>query len=183
MPAPSIARGRGPGKQGDIQMDIRADEISRILREQIKGYGKQVEVTETGTVLSTGDGIARVYGLAGVMAGELVEFPHGLEGLLLNLEEDSVGIALMGPQDHLREGDTAKRTGRIADVPVGMEMVGRVVNALGEPIDGKGPIGAKQRRKIEVKAPGIVARESVKEPLQTGLKAIDAMVPIGRRQD
>jgi F-type H+-transporting ATPase subunit alpha len=163
-------------------MEIRADEISRILREQIKGYGKQVEVTETGTVLSTGDGIARVYGLAGVMAGELVEFPKGLEGLVLNLEEDSVGIALMGPQDHLREGDTAKRTGRIADVPVGMEMVGRVVNALGQPIDGKGPIAGKERRKIEVKAPGIVARESVREPLQTGLKAIDALVPIGRGQ-
>ncbi len=163
-------------------MDIRADEISRILREQIKGYGKQVEVSETGTVLSTGDGIARVYGLAGVMAGELVEFPGGLNGLVLNLEEDSVGVALMGEQDHLREGDTVKRTGRIADVPVGPELVGRVVNALGEPIDGKGPLGAKERRKIEVKAPGIVARESVKEPLQTGLKAIDAMVPIGRGQ-
>jgi len=162
--------------------EIRADEISRILREQIKGYGKQVEVSETGTVLSTGDGIARVYGLEGVMAGELVEFPKGLTGLVLNLEEDSVGVALMGDQQHLREGDTVKRTGRIADVPVGPEVAGRVLNALGEPIDGKGPLGGKERRKIEVKAPGIVARESVKEPMQTGIKAIDAMIPIGRGQ-
>jgi F-type H+/Na+-transporting ATPase subunit alpha len=133
-------------------------------------------------VLSTGDGIARVYGLEGVMAGELVEFPGGLTGLVLNLEEDSVGVALMGPQEHLREGDVVKRTGRIADVPVGPEVSGRVLNALGEPIDGKGPLGTKLRRKIEVKAPGIVARESVKEPMQTGIKAIDAMIPIGRGQ-
>src|SRR6202521_670009 len=167
---------------GAPKVEIRADEISRILREQIKGYGKQVEVSETGTVLSTGDGIARVYGLQGVMAGELVEFPKGLMGLVLNLEEDSVGIALMGEQQHLREGDMVKRTGRIADVPVGPEVVGRVLDALGKPIDGKGPLGGKQRRKIEVKAPGIVARESVKEPMQTGIKAIDAMVPIGRGQ-
>jgi F-type H+-transporting ATPase subunit alpha len=163
-------------------MEIRADEISRILREQIKGYGKQVEVSETGTVLSTGDGIARVYGLEGVMAGELVEFPHNLTGLVLNLEEDSVGVALMGENEGLREGDVVKRTGRIADVPVGQGMVGRVVDALGIPIDGKGPVASNERRKIEVKAPGIVARESVKEPLQTGLKAIDAMIPIGRGQ-
>src|SRR5258705_2194134 len=162
--------------------EIRAAEISRILREQIKGYGKQVEVAETGTVLSTGDGIARVYGLEGVMAGELVEFPKGVMGLVLNLEEDSVGVALMGEQEHLREGDLVKRTGRIADVPVGPEVVGRVLDALGEPIDGKGPVGGKERRKIEVKAPGIVARESVKEPMQTGIKAIDAMIPIGRGQ-
>src|SRR2546422_1165516 len=162
--------------------EIRADEISRILREQIKGYGKQVEVSETGTVLSTGDGIARVYGLEGVRAGELVEFPKELIGLVLNLEEDSVGVALMGDQEHLREGDVVKRTGRIADVPVGPEVIGRVLNALGEPIDGKGPVGSKERRKIEVKAPGIVAREGVKEPMQTGIKAIDAMIPIGRGQ-
>src|SRR5436305_4307685 len=162
--------------------EIRADEISRILREQIKGYGKQVEVSETGTVLSTGDGIARVYGLEGVMAGELVEFPKNLMGLVLNLEEDSVGVALMGEQEHLREGDVVKRTGRIADVPVGREVIGRVLDALGEPIDGKGPVGGKERRKIEVKAPGIVARESVKEPMQTGIKAIDSMIPIGRGQ-
>jgi len=163
-------------------MEIRADEISRILREQIKGYGKQVEVSETGTVLSTGDGIARVYGLEGVMAGELVEFPHNLMGLVLNLEEDSVGVALMGENQELREGDIVKRTGRIADVPVGQGMVGRVVNALGLPIDGKGPIASETRRKVEVKAPGIVVRQSVKEPLQTGIKAIDAMIPIGRGQ-
>jgi F-type H+-transporting ATPase subunit alpha len=162
--------------------EIRADEISRILREQIKGYGKQIEVSETGTVLSTGDGIARVYGLEGVMAGELVEFPKGLIGLVLNLEEDSVGVALMGKQEHLREGDVVKRTGRIADVPVGREVVGRVLDALGAPVDGKGPMGGKERRKIEVKAPGIVARESVKEPMQTGIKAIDSMIPIGRGQ-
>src|SRR6266481_2618726 len=162
--------------------EIRADEISRILREQIKGYGKQIEVAETGTVLATGDGIARVYGLEGVMAGELVEFPKGVMGLVLNLEEDSVGVALMGEQEHLREGDLVKRTGRIADVPVGPEVIGRVLNALGEPIDGKGPVGGKERRKIEVKAPGIVARESVKEPMQTGIKAIDSMIPIGRGQ-
>jgi F-type H+-transporting ATPase subunit alpha len=163
-------------------MEIRADEISRILREQIKGYGKQIEVSETGTVLSTGDGIARVYGLEGVMAGELVEFPHNLMGLVLNLEEDSVGVALMGENQGLREGDIVKRTGRIADVPVGQGMVGRVVNALGIPIDGKGPIASETRRKVEVKAPGIVVRQSVKEPLQTGIKAIDAMIPIGRGQ-
>jgi F-type H+-transporting ATPase subunit alpha len=162
--------------------EIRADEISRILREQIKGYGKQVEVSETGTVLSTGDGIARVYGLEGVMAGELVQFPHDLVGLVLNLEEDSVGVALMGENEGLREGDIVKRTGRIAEVPVGQGMVGRVVNALGIAIDGKGPIAGSERRKIEVKAPGIVQRQSVKEPLQTGLKAIDAMIPIGRGQ-
>ena len=163
-------------------MDIRADEISRILREQIQSYGKQVEVSETGSVLSTGDGIARVYGLSGVMAGELVEFPNGLRGLVLNLEEDNVGVAIMGDFKDVREGDTVKRTGRIAEVPVGPEMVGRVVDALGQPVDGKGPIAAKLTRKIEVKAPGIVDRESVKQPLQTGLKAIDGMVPIGRGQ-
>jgi len=163
-------------------MQIRADEISRILSEQIQSYGKAVEVSETGTVLSTGDGIARVHGLTNVMAGELVEFPGGLQGLVLNLEEDSVGVALMGDQRHIREGDTVKRTGRIADAPVGMATVGRVVDALGNPIDGKGPIEAKERRKIEIKAPGIVARESVKEPMQTGIKAIDAMIPIGRGQ-
>jgi F-type H+/Na+-transporting ATPase subunit alpha len=163
-------------------MQIRADEISRILREQIKTYGKQIEVNETGTVLSTGDGIARVYGLSGVMAGELVEFPHELMGLVLNLEEDNVGVALMGEGQEIREGDVVKRTGRIAEVPIGQAMVGRVVNALGQPVDGKGPISSKETRKIEVKAPGIVQRESVKEPLQTGIKAIDAMIPIGRGQ-
>ena len=164
-------------------MEIRADEISRILREQIKGYGKQIEVAETGTVLSAGDGIARVYGLSGVMAGELVEFPHAHQkGLVLNLEEDNVGVAIMGEYNEIREGDTVKRTGRIAEVPVGPEVVGRVLNALGQPVDGKGPLGGSETRQIEIKAPGIVARESVKEPLQTGLKAIDSMIPIGRGQ-
>src|SRR5438067_5187120 len=163
-------------------MEIRADEISRILREQIKSYGKQIEVNETGTVLSAGDGIARVYGLAGVMAGELVEFHGGLMGLVLNLEEDNVGVAIMGESHDIKEGDTVKRTGRIAEVPVGQAMVGRVVNALGHPIDGKGPIATRETRKIETKAPGIVQRQSVREPLQTGIKAIDSMIPIGRGQ-
>ena len=163
-------------------MEIRADEISRIIRDQIRDYGKKVDVAETGTVLSTGDGIARVYGLQGAMAGELLEFPHDIRGLVLNLEEDNVGVAIMGEGSEIREGDTVKRTGRIAEVPVGPALVGRVVNALGQAVDGKGPIKSEFSRKIEVKAPGIVARESVKQPLQTGLKAIDAMVPIGRGQ-
>src|SRR5438067_13873980 len=138
--------------------EIRADEISRILREQIKGYGKQVEVSETGTVLSTGDGIARIYGLEGVMAGELVEFPKDLIGLVLNLEEDSVGVALMGDQEHLREGDVVKRTGRIADVPVGPEVIGRLLTGLGQPIDGTGPGGGKALSSLEVKAPSLGGR-------------------------
>src|SRR5713101_4878475 len=137
-------------------MEIRADEISRILREQIK-------TSETGTVLSTGDGIARVYGLSGVMAGELVEFPHELMGLVLNLEEDNVGVALMGEGQEIREGDVVKRTGRIAEVPVGPAMVGRVVNALGQPVDGKAPIASKETRKVEVKAPGKIGRASCRE--------------------
>ncbi len=163
-------------------MDIRADEISRIIKEQIKSYGKKVEVSETGTILTIGDGIARVYGLEGALAGELVEFPGGTKGIVLNLEEDNVGIAVMGAYEHLREGDVVKRTGRIAEVPVGPELLGRVVNALGEPLDGKGPITAKNSRRVEVKAPGIVQRKSVHEPMQTGVKAIDAMIPIGRGQ-
>jgi len=163
-------------------MEIRADEISRIIKQQIQSYGKTLDVAETGTVLSAGDGIARVYGLSGVMAGELLEFPGDLKGLVLNLEEDNVGVALMGEYSKIGEGDTVRRTGRIAEAPVGMEMVGRVVDALGQPIDGRGPIAAKETRKIEIKAPGIVARKSVHEPLQTGLKAIDAMIPVGRGQ-
>ncbi len=163
-------------------MEIRADEISRIIKQQIQSYGKTLDVAETGTVLSAGDGIARVYGLSGVMAGELLEFPGDLKGLVLNLEEDNVGVALMGEYSKIGEGDSVRRTGRIAEVPVGMEMVGRVVDALGQPIDGRGPIAAKETRKIEIKAPGIVARKSVHEPLQTGLKAIDAMIPVGRGQ-
>jgi F-type H+-transporting ATPase subunit alpha len=141
-----------------------------------------VEIQEIGTVLSTGDGIARVYGLDKVAAGELLEFPHDIFGVALNLEEDNVGAALFGETYMIKEGDTVKRTGRIAEVPVGQELVGRVVNALGEPIDGRGPIETKERRRIEIKAPGIVARQPVKEPLQTGLKAIDGMIPIGRGQ-
>lgn len=163
-------------------MEIRADEISRIIKQQIQEYGKTVEVAETGTVLSVGDGIARVYGLAGAMAGELIEMPGNVRGMVLNLEEDNVGIAIMGEFAHIGEGDTVKRTGRIAEVPVGKALLGRVVNALGEPIDGKGPIEATETRQVEVKAPGIIPRESVKIPLQTGIKAIDAMIPIGRGQ-
>ena len=163
-------------------MDIRADEISRILKEQIQDYGKKVAVAETGTILSIGDGIARVYGLDGAQAGELVEFASGVKGLVLNLEEDNVGVAVMGPYQDLREGDTVKRTKTIASVPVGKGLLGRVVNALGEPIDGKGPIQATETRRMEVKAPGIVQRKSVHEPLQTGIKALDALVPIGRGQ-
>ncbi|MFP2901872.1 F0F1 ATP synthase subunit alpha [Corallococcus sp. 4LFB] len=163
-------------------MEIRADEISRIIREQIKDYGKKVTVAETGTVLSVGDGIARVYGLEGALAGELVEFSNGVQGLVLNLEEDNVGVAIMGDFKDIREGDVVKRTGQIASVPVGKGLLGRVVNALGQPVDGKGPIEATEHRRLEVKAPGIVKRKSVHEPLQTGIKALDALVPVGRGQ-
>ncbi|OGP20507.1 MAG: F0F1 ATP synthase subunit alpha [Deltaproteobacteria bacterium GWA2_57_13] len=163
-------------------MEIGTAEISRIIKEQIRDYDKAVEVQEVGTVLSTGDGIARIYGLDRVAAGELLEFPHGIYGVALNLEEDNVGAALFGETHLIGEGDTVKRTGRIAEVAVGEALVGRVVNALGEPIDGRGPIEIKERRRIEVKAPGIIARQPVKEPLQTGLKAIDGMIPIGRGQ-
>jgi F-type H+-transporting ATPase subunit alpha len=163
-------------------MEIGAAEISRIIKEQIRDYEKAVEIQEIGTVLSTGDGIARIYGLDKVAAGELLEFPHRIFGLALNLEEDNVGAALFGETHMVKEGDTVKRTGRIAEVPVGPSLVGRVVNALGEPIDGRGPIETTERRRIEIKAPGIVARQPVKEPLQTGLKAIDGMIPIGRGQ-
>ena len=163
-------------------MEIRADEISRIIREQIQDYGKKVAVTETGSVLSVGDGIARVYGLENAQSGELVEFPNGVRGLVLNLEEDNVGVAIMGDFKAIREGDVVKRTGQIASVPVGKGLLGRVVNALGEPVDGKGPIVSTESRRIEIKAPGIVKRKSVHEPMQTGLKALDALVPIGRGQ-
>jgi F-type H+/Na+-transporting ATPase subunit alpha len=163
-------------------MHLRADEISQLIKKQIQNYDRAALVSETGTVLSTGDGIARVYGLEGAMAGELVEFPNGVNALVLNLEQDNVGVAVLGDATGIREGDTVKRTGRIADVPVGDAVLGRVLNALGEPIDGKGPIETKHRRRIEVKAPGIIGRQPVKEPLQTGLKAIDAMIPIGRGQ-
>jgi F-type H+-transporting ATPase subunit alpha len=163
-------------------MQLRAEEISRIIQKQIASYDKTVEVMETGTVLTVGDGIARVYGLDSAMAGELLEFPGGLMGMVLNLESDSVGVALMGHDTEVREGDTVKRTGRIFDVPVGEALTGRVVNALGAPIDGQGPIATKERRRVEIKAPGIIQRQSVSEPLQTGIKAIDAMIPIGRGQ-
>ena len=163
-------------------MQIRADEISEIIRQQIQDYDKKVDVAETGSVLTVGDGIARIYGLENVQAGELVEFSGGLQGMVLNLEESNVGVALMGESAHVREGDTVKRTGRIADVPVGDALLGRVVDALGDPIDGKGPIEASERRQVELKAPGIIQRKSVHEPMQTGIKAIDTMIPIGRGQ-
>jgi F-type H+-transporting ATPase subunit alpha len=163
-------------------MDIKADEISKIIREQIGSYAVDVDVAEVGSIISLGDGIARVHGVDNAMAGEMLEFPHGVFGIALNLEEESVGAVLLGDYKQIKEGDTVKRTGRIISVPVGDEMLGRVVNALGQPIDGKGPINTKQFSPIERLAPGVVDRQPVKEPLQTGLKAIDAMVPIGRGQ-
>jgi F-type H+-transporting ATPase subunit alpha len=163
-------------------MQIRAAEISDIIRDQIQNFEKKLEVRETGVVLSTGDGVARVYGLDKVASGELVEFPGGVSGIALNLEEDNVGVAIMGEQEHIKEGDEVRRTGRIAEVPVGEALLGRVVDALGNPVDGKGPIKTDHRRRIELKAPGIISREPVKQPLQTGIKAIDAMIPIGRGQ-
>ena len=173
------------GPAGDAhgkEMDIKAEEISKIIRDQIGSYTVDVDVAEVGTIVSVGDGIARVHGVEKTMAGEMLEFPHGIFGIALNLEEESVGAVLLGDYTEIKEGDTVKRTGRIISVPVGAELVGRVVNALGQPIDGKGPIVSKQQMPIERIAPGVVARSPVKEPLQTGLKAIDAMVPIGRGQ-
>jgi F-type H+-transporting ATPase subunit alpha len=165
-----------------MTMQLRAEEISQIIKQQIKNYEKALDVSETGTVLTVGDGIARIHGLSGAMAGELLEFPNDVVGMVLNLEEDNVGAAIFGNAEAIKEGDSVKRTGRIADVPVGPELSGRVVNALGQPIDGKGPINSKERRRVEIKAPGIIERQGVKEPLQTGIKAIDAMIPIGRGQ-
>ncbi|HEY8370702.1 MAG TPA: F0F1 ATP synthase subunit alpha [Thermodesulfobacteriota bacterium] len=166
-----------------MAVELRAEEISQIIKQQIRDYEKKVEVAETGTVLSVGDGIARIHGLEKVMAGELVEFPASqVMGMVLNLEEDNVGVAILGEDFKIREGDEARRTGRIVQVPIGEALIGRVVDALGRPLDGKGPIAATQFRNVEVKAPGIVARQSVKEPLQTGIKAIDGMIPIGRGQ-
>src|SRR5215472_11940157 len=161
-------------------MQLRAEEISSIIKKQIQNYEKAALTTETGTVLSVGDGIARIYGLEGAMAGELLEFPGGLMGLVLNLESDNVGAACFGEVTNVKEGAVVRRTGRILDVPVGEGLVGRVVNALGLPVDGKGPIDTKSRHRVELKAPGILARQPVKEPLQTGLKAIDSMLAIGR---
>ena len=165
-----------------MAVGIRAEEISEIIKQQIADYEKTVEYSETGVVLSVGDGIARIYGLEKVMAGELIEFPGNLYGMVLNLEEDNVGATVLGEVTHIREGDTVKRTGRIVEVPVGDAVIGRVVDPLGKPLDGKGPIEAKESRRIEIKAPGIVARQPVKEPVQTGIKAIDSMIPIGRGQ-
>jgi len=163
-------------------MQIRAEEISAIIRKQIKEYGKEVAVAETGTIISIGDGIARIHGLDKVMAGELLEFPGGISGMALNLEEDNVGAAILGDFEEIKEGDTVRRTGRIVEVPVGEALIGRVVNAIGQPIDGKGPINSDTFRQVEIKAPGIVKRKSVHQPMATGLKAIDSMVPIGRGQ-
>ena len=163
-------------------MQLSADEISQVIKSQIQNFDTATVVKETGTVLSTGDGIARLHGLEGVMAGELVEFSNRVQALVLNLQEDNVGVALLGDPNSIREGDTVKRTGNIASVPVGNAMLGRVVNTLGQPVDGKGPIETTETRRIEVKAPGILDRQPVQEPLQTGIKAIDSMIPIGRGQ-
>jgi F-type H+-transporting ATPase subunit alpha len=163
-------------------MEIRAAEISRVIRDQIANFGTEAEVSEVGSVLSVGDGIARVHGLDTVQAGEMVEFSNGVQGMALNLEADNVGVVIFGPDTGITEGDDVKRTGTIVDVPVGKGLLGRVVDALGNPIDGKGPIEATERRRVEVKAPGIIPRESVSEPVQSGLKAIDALVPVGRGQ-
>ena len=163
-------------------MDIRAAEISAILKDQIKNFGQEAEVTEVGQVLSVGDGIARVFGLDNVQAGEMVEFENGVRGMALNLESDNVGIVIFGSDRDIKEGQTVKRTRAIVDVPVGKELLGRVVDALGNPIDGKGPVKSKERRRVDVKAPGIIPRKSVHEPMATGLKAIDALIPIGRGQ-
>src|SRR5215208_5870401 len=163
-------------------MDIKAEEISKIIREQIGSFAVDVDVAEVGSIISIGDGIARVHGVDNAMAGEMLEFPHGVFGIALNLEEESVGAVLLGEFKEIKEGDLVKRTGRIISVPVGEELLGRVVNALGQPIDGKGPITTRQFAPIERLAPGVVDRQSVKQPLQTGLKAIDAMIPIGRGQ-
>ena len=163
-------------------MEIRAAEISAILKEQIQNFGTEAEVAEVGQVLSVGDGIARIYGLDKVQAGEMVEFPGGIRGMTLNLEEDNVGVVIFGDDRNIKEGDTVKRTGDIVDVPIGRELLGRVVDALGNPIDGKGPIESADRGLIEVKAPGIIPRKSVHEPMQTGLKAVDSLIPVGRGQ-
>ncbi len=163
-------------------MDIRPDEITAILQKELEKYKTRVRVDSVGTVLQVGDGIALIYGLDDVMMGELVQFPDGLLGIVLNLEEDNVGVVILGSEENIREGDLVKRTGRIAEMPVGTSLIGRVVNALGKPIDGKGPIETHRFRPLEAKAPGVVDRQPVKEPLQTGIKAIDSMIPIGRGQ-
>jgi len=163
-------------------MEIRADEISRIIEQKISGFEKEIDLQETGVIMTVGDGIARIYGLENAMAGELLELPHGITGMVQNLEEDNIGAVIFGEDYKIKEGDLAKRTGKIAQVPVGEALVGRVVDALGTPIDGKGPIDAKEFRPVEQIAPGVVVRQPVKEPLQTGIKEIDALIPIGRGQ-
>ncbi|MBP1745591.1 MAG: synthase subunit alpha [Deltaproteobacteria bacterium] len=163
-------------------MEIKADEISRIIEQKISGFEREINLQETGIVISIGDGIARIYGLENAMAGELLEFPHNITGMVLNLEEDNIGAVVFGEDYKIKEGDIVKRTARIAQVPVGEALIGRVVDALGNPIDGKGPIEAKEFRNVEQTAPGVVVRQPVKEPIQTGIKAIDAMIPIGRGQ-
>src|SRR6476620_1350443 len=163
-------------------MQIKSEEISAIIKEKIKGFDQRVDVNQTGSVIQVGDGIAKIYGLEGAMAGEMLEFPGGLFGIALNLEEDSVGAVLMGDETGIKEGDPVKRTSRIAEVPVGEALVGRVVSAIGQPLDGKGPIKTSMTQRLEVRAPGVIDRQSVREPLQTGIKAIDAMIPIGRGQ-
>ena len=163
-------------------MQIRAGEITELIKKQISDFEERSDVQEVGTILQVGDGIAKVYGLEGAMAGELLEFPQGVFGMVLNLEEDNVGAVLLGSDVGIKEGDLVKRTGRISEVPVGEALIGRTVNAIGEPIDGRGPINAKETRRLEVIAPGIVSRQSVREPLQTGIMAIDAMIPVGRGQ-
>ncbi len=163
-------------------MQIKAEEISSIIQDQVKSFEKQVDVAEVGSVLQVGDSIAKIYGLDGAMAGELLEFPGGLKGITLNLEEDNVGAVILGSDQNIKEGDLVKRTGRIAEVPVGDAVVGRVVDPIGSPLDGKGPIQAKEFRRVEVRAPGVIERQPVREPLQTGIKAIDSMIPIGRGQ-
>src|SRR6201986_1504540 len=164
-------------------MNIQPGEISAILKREIQNFGAEAEVSEVGQVLSVGDGMARVYGLDNVQAGEMVEFPGGIKGMALNLETDNVGVVIFGSDQHIKEGDTVKRTGAIVEVPVGKGLLGRVVDALGQPIDGKGPLSnVAERRRVDVKAPGIIPRKSVHEPVQTGLKAIDTLIPIGRGQ-
>ena len=163
-------------------MDINPSEITKVIKDQIKNFGKDAEVSEVGQVLSVGDGIARIYGLDNVEAGEMVEFSEGTKGMALNLETDNVGVVIFGDDSHIKEGDIVKRTGEIVEVPVGKELLGRVVDGLGNPIDGKGPINSKGKKRVEVKAPGIIPRKSVSEPMQTGLKAIDSLIPIGRGQ-
>ena len=163
-------------------MDIRAAEISKVIKDQIANFGNEAQVSEVGTVLAVGDGIARIHGLDQVQAGEMVEFSNGIQGMALNLEADNVGVVIFGSDAEIKEGDVVKRTGTIVDVPIGKELLGRVVDGLGNPIDGKGPIKTKDRSRVEVKAPGIIPRKSVHEPVQTGLKALDALVPVGRGQ-